>query len=111
MAYLNEKFDEITEEKRKSDALKDQQETSMNELNAKLDKLRQIGAQYGLDIDTHTVQRNQLKQLQDKHDTLQKEKRVLKGAIDATSKKFEKEVGEKRKEYETLLYNKAKIVF
>ena len=69
-----------------------------------------MATQYGIDLDTHEEDQKQLKALQDKHAALANQKRVLQGAIEATSKKFEGMLADKKKEFQQAEYAKARIV-
>lgn len=66
LAYLNEKLGELDEEHSKGDQLKQHQESTLQELNGKLTKLKGMAGQYGIDLDTHEEDSRQLKALLDK---------------------------------------------
>ena len=46
----------------------------------------------------------------EQQETLQKQKRVLQAAIEASSKRYEAQLVDKKKEYEQMQYAKARMV-
>lgn len=70
LAYLNEKLGELQEEKLRTEELKSQQANTLDELKAKMGKLQQIAAHYGISLETHDDNQRQYKLLMDQHESL-----------------------------------------
>ena len=100
LAYLNEKLSELQEEKLRSEALKTQQANTLDELKVKMSKLQEIASHYGISLETHDEDQKQYKELMEQHEALLKQKRVLQTAIEASSKRYEAQLVDKKKEYE-----------
>ena len=58
---MNEKLDELMTQKIKNEETKDKQEEAIEELTAKLSKLREMAKNYGIDLNTYTEQSAKLK--------------------------------------------------
>lgn len=110
LAYLNDKLQQLHDESNRNEEVKQQQESTLADLSEKMEKLREMAAQYGVNVDTHEENQKQLKQLKEQQDTLLKQKRVLLSAIETNTKKFDGILNEKRKEFEGLQFQKAQIV-
>ena len=97
-------------EKMRSEELKAQQAATLDDLRSKMSKLQSIAQQYGISLDSHDENQRQYQALMEQHEALQKQKRVLQQSIEASSKKYETQLTEKKKEFDQLQYTKAKIV-
>lgn len=82
----------------------------MEELRQRTDKLVQIAEHYGVEVDKHHENQAMHEQLTKDLAVLDKQKRIVKSAIDTMSKKYESTVAEKKKEYDQLFYKKAMIL-
>lgn len=110
LAYLNEKIAELREQYDKSDKLKEQQLEQLDELKTRLDKLNQIAEHYGIEVDKHEQNNKEYERLNKDLEVLEKQKRIVRSAIDTMTKKFESALGEKKKEFDQLYYRKAMIL-
>ena len=104
LAYLNEKLSDLQMEKLKSEELKSQQSKTLDDLKVKMNKLENIASTYGIDLETHEENQKKYDELVKQHESLIKKKGVLQGSIEASTKKYETQLNEKKKELEQLQY-------
>lgn len=110
LAYLTEKTAELRDNYEKSEKLKDQQLEHLEELNKRLQKLGQIAEHYGIEVGKHEENSKQAELLSKDLTQLEKQKRILKQAIDIMSKKYETTLADKKKEFDQLYVRKAMIL-
>lgn len=82
----------------------------MTELKQRLERLSQIAEHYGIDIDKHADNQGEYDKLNKEVELLEKQKNIVKSAIDAMTKRYEAALAEKKKEYDSLYYKKAMIL-
>ena len=87
-------------EKMRSEELKAQQAATLDDLRSKMSKLQSIAQQYGISLDTHDENQRSYQLLMEQHEALQKQKRVLQQSIEASSKKYETQLTDKKKEFD-----------
>jgi len=110
LAYLTEKIAELKDSYEKSERLKEQQQEHLEELRQRLEKLQQIADHYGIEVDKHDENAKEAEKLIKDLSQLEKQKRILRSAIDVAAKKFEATLAEKKKEFEQLYLRKAMIL-
>lgn len=89
LAYLNEKVADLKDQLQKAEKLKEQQVDHLDELKQRSDKLTQIAEHYGIEVDKHQENQEQYEQLNKEFLQLEKQKKIVRSAIDAMSKKYE----------------------
>jgi len=108
LAYLSEKVSDLKEQLEKAERLKDQQIEHIEELKQRQHKLNQIAQHYGVDHEKNMGE--EAERLQQELELLEKQKRILKSAIDTMNKKYESTLAAKKKEFDQLYYKKASIL-
>lgn len=75
-----------------------------------MEKLNQIAEHYGLEVDKHDDNAKEFEKLNKDLGQLEKQKMIVKSAINTMTKKFESTIIEKKKEFDQLYLKKAMIL-
>lgn len=102
LEFLTQKLKALEAENNKAEEARNQQLEQLEELRARLAKLNQIAAHYGVNIEKSKENHAEQKKLQEQLDYLNRQKRILQQSIDTSSKKQEMLTVEKKKDLEQL---------
>lgn len=65
-----------------------------------MEKLMKIADHYGIELDKHEENKEEFEKLNKDLSQLEKQKRIVRSAIDTMTKKFESAITEKKKEFD-----------
>ena len=110
LSYLTEKVSDLRDQIDKAEKLKLQQQEHLTELKQRSEKISQIADHYGIEIDKHQENQDEFEKLQKDLMLLEKQKKIVKTAIETMSKKYETALTDKKKEFDALYMKKAMIL-